>query len=131
MEYLGTTGLDSLKGADILKVAPQKYASTVKYPETPIARKLKGIAQVHFADLGSRIFYCDHGSFDTHAGPEPGPRRPVEGRVRRSRGLHGGLARARPRRQRHHPVVLGVRAPRPRQRLGDGPRCRRAGLHPR
>jgi uncharacterized protein (DUF1501 family) len=72
MEYLGTTGLDSLKGADVLKVAPQKYASTVKYPDTSIARKLRGIAQVHFADLGSRIFYCDHGSFDTHAGQNPG-----------------------------------------------------------
>ncbi len=72
MEYLGTTGLDSLKGADVLKVAPQRYASTVKYPETPIARKLRGIAQVHLADLGSRIFYCDHGSFDTHAGQNPG-----------------------------------------------------------
>jgi uncharacterized protein (DUF1501 family) len=32
---------------------------------------LKGIAQVHFADLGTRVFYCDHGSFDTHAGQGP------------------------------------------------------------
>jgi len=72
MEYMGTTGLDSLKGEDILKVAPLKYSSTVEYPNTSIARKLKGIAQVHTADLGSRIFYCDHGTFDTHAGQNPG-----------------------------------------------------------
>ncbi|WP_158931342.1 DUF1501 domain-containing protein [Acidisphaera sp. S103] len=71
MEYLGTTGLDSLKGADILKVAPERYKSTVKYPDSSIARKLRGIAQVHFAGLGSRIFYCDHASFDTHAGQQP------------------------------------------------------------
>ena len=71
MEYLGTTGLDSLKGADILKVAPQRYKSTVQYPDSSIARKLRGIAQVHFAGLGSRIFYCDHASFDTHAGQGP------------------------------------------------------------
>ena len=30
---------------------------------------------MHFADLGTRVFYCDHGSFDTHAGPEPAARR--------------------------------------------------------
>ena len=59
MDYMADTGIDSLKGEDILKVAPQRYSSTVQYPNTSIARKLKGIAQVHFADLGTRIFYCD------------------------------------------------------------------------
>jgi uncharacterized protein (DUF1501 family) len=39
----------------------------VQYPETSIAKKLKGIAQIHFANLGSRVFYCDHLGFDTHA----------------------------------------------------------------
>jgi uncharacterized protein (DUF1501 family) len=67
MQYLGQTGLEAMEGADILKVAPQKYASTVQYPSTSIAKKLKGIAQVHFAGLGSRVFYCDHLGFDTHA----------------------------------------------------------------
>ena len=67
MDYLGQTGLDSLAAADILKVAPQRYSSDVEYPDTPLANKLKGIAQVHMADLGTRIFYCDHGSFDSHS----------------------------------------------------------------
>ena len=67
MDYLGQTGLDSLKGADILGVAPQKYSSSVEYAETSIARKLRGIAQIHLANLGTRIFYCDLGSFDSHA----------------------------------------------------------------
>ena len=56
MKYLGQTGLEAMEGADILKVAPQKYSSTVQYPNTSVAKKLKGIAQVHFADLGSRVF---------------------------------------------------------------------------
>ena len=67
MDYLGQTGLDSLAGADILAVAPQQYSSNVEYPDTPLAKKMKGIAQVHLADLGTRIFYVDHGSFDTHS----------------------------------------------------------------
>jgi uncharacterized protein (DUF1501 family) len=67
MDFLGETGLEAMKGADILKVAPEKYSSSVEYADTPIAKKLKGIAQVHLADLGTRIFYCDHGSFDSHA----------------------------------------------------------------
>src|SRR5262249_49980 len=70
MKYLGQTGLEAMEGADILKVAPQKYSSTVQYPNTTIAKKLNGIAHVHLvalAGLGSRVFYCDHLGFDTHA----------------------------------------------------------------
>ncbi len=67
MEFLGQTGLDAMKGADILNVAPSMYSSTVEYADTSIAKKLKGIAQIHLANLGTRIFYCDLGSFDTHA----------------------------------------------------------------
>ena len=67
MDYLSQTGLDSIKAADILKVAPAKDNSTIEYPDTPLARKLRGVAQVHMADLGTRILYCDHGSFDSHS----------------------------------------------------------------
>ena len=67
MEFLGQTGLDALKGADVLSVAPGAYSSSVEYADTPIGRKLKGVAQIHLADLGTRIFYCDHGSFDSHS----------------------------------------------------------------
>ena len=71
MDYLGQTGLEAMQGADILKAAPQEYTSDTEYAGTTIARKLKGIAQVHLANLGTRIFYCDHGIFDTHAN-QPG-----------------------------------------------------------
>ncbi len=67
MDYLGQTGLDTLKGADILNKAPGMYSSNVEYPDTSIAKKLKGIAQVHMANFGTRIFYLDHGSFDSHS----------------------------------------------------------------
>jgi uncharacterized protein (DUF1501 family) len=71
MNYLGQTGLDSMAGADILKVAPERYKSSVTYPDTKIGQKLRGISQVHQADLGTRILYCDYGSFDTHASQLP------------------------------------------------------------
>ena len=67
MDYLGQTGLDSLAAADILKAAPQQYSSSVEYPDTPISKKLRGVAQVHMADVGARVIYCDHGSFDSHS----------------------------------------------------------------
>jgi uncharacterized protein (DUF1501 family) len=68
ISFLGQTGFDALKGADILRTAPARYASTVTYPGTPIAQNLKSMAQVLFADLGTRIYYTQYGSFDTHSG---------------------------------------------------------------
>ena len=66
MEYLGQTGLDALKGADIIKLAPERYSSTIEYANNTIARSLKDVAQVHLADLGTQVFYTSHGPFDTH-----------------------------------------------------------------
>ena len=66
-QFLSQTGMNALKGADILRTAPAKYSSTVEYASTPIAESLKNIAQVICADLGTKVYYAQHGSFDTHA----------------------------------------------------------------
>ena len=66
MEYLGQTGRDALKGADIIKVAPELYSSTVEYGNTAISTALKDVAQVHLAGLGTQVFYTSYGPFDTH-----------------------------------------------------------------
>ena len=66
-EFISQTGTDALKGADILRTAPQKYKSNVEYADNPIAQNMKSIAQVMCADLGTRVYYTAHGSFDTHA----------------------------------------------------------------
>ena len=71
MDYLGQTGLDALKGADILKMTPEKYQSNVEYADSPIAQNLQGIAKVLLADVGTRIFYTQHGGYDTHANEGP------------------------------------------------------------
>jgi uncharacterized protein (DUF1501 family) len=67
IQYMGQTGLDAQKGADILRTSLDGYSSTVTYPDTQIGNALKGIAQVKLADLGTRVFYCQHDSFDNHA----------------------------------------------------------------
>ena len=68
-DYLSQTGLDALKGADILRTAPERYSSTVEYSGDPFAQWVKNIAQVHLADFGTRILYTglNPGVFDTHA----------------------------------------------------------------
>ena len=71
MDYLGQTGNDALQGADILRTAPAMYSSTVEYAPNALAQSMKSMAQVLFADLGTRIYYTIHGSYDTHSGEVP------------------------------------------------------------
>ena len=70
LDYFANTGLDALKGADILSTAPEKYSSTVEYGGDDVAQYMRNIVQVHLADLGTRVLYttAPYNSFDTHAG---------------------------------------------------------------
>lgn len=66
-DYLSRTGVDVLTGADLLKQAPEKYQSTVQYADNPLAKSLRDVARVHLAGLGTRVFYTQHGGYDSHA----------------------------------------------------------------
>jgi uncharacterized protein (DUF1501 family) len=70
VDYLSSTGMDALKGADILKEAPERYTSNVEYGGDSVAQYMRNIAQVITANLGVRILYttAPYNSFDTHAG---------------------------------------------------------------
>ena len=70
VDYLSQTGMDALKGADVLSTAPETYSSSVEYGDDVVAQYMKNIAQVHLAGFGTRVLYttAPYNSFDTHAG---------------------------------------------------------------
>jgi len=69
-DYLAHTGLDALKGADILSSAPGMYSSSVEYGGDTVGQYMRNIAQTHLAGFGTRVLYttAPFNSFDTHAG---------------------------------------------------------------
>ena len=70
MDYLAHTGLDALKGADILSSAPGMYSSSVEYGSDTVSQYMRNIVQTHLAGFGTRVLYttAPFNSFDTHAG---------------------------------------------------------------
>jgi len=70
IDYLAQTGLDALKGADILSSAAERYSSTVEYGNDTVGQYMRNMAQTHLADFGTRLLYttAPYNSFDTHAG---------------------------------------------------------------
>jgi len=69
MDYIRSTGIDALKGADILATAPHTYTSNVEYSSTDVGRYMKNIAQTHLADFGTRVLFTTspYNGFDTPA----------------------------------------------------------------
>ena len=71
MSLLSKTGQDAYVGADILRTAPAQYSSSVEYRSDSLSQNVKSIAQVFLANLGTKVYYTQHGSFDTHSGELP------------------------------------------------------------
>ncbi len=113
MEYLGTTGLDSLKGADILKVAPSLYKSDVKYPEhldrQQAARHRTGAPR----GPGHPDLLLRPRQLRQPRRTESAACQTVDRRVGRSGRVHDRPPPARCGRQRHRADVLGIRPSRP------------------
>jgi uncharacterized protein (DUF1501 family) len=70
-EYIGKTGLDVVKGSDMLAEVAQNYNSSVEYGDSQISKSLRDVARIHLSELGTRIFYTNHGGYDTHANEMP------------------------------------------------------------
>ena len=123
-EYIGKTGIDILKGADLLSDVSDRYQSTVEYSDNHIAKSLRDVARIHLADLGTRIFYTTHGGYDTHANEllnHPRLLNELSGAIS---DFFDDLEGTRRQRQRQYARIHRVWAPNARQRQWHRPRVR-------
>ena len=68
-DFIRRTGIEAMKGADILGTAPGKYQSEVEYLLGNIGGYMRDMVQVHNAQFGTRVFFttAPYNIFDTHA----------------------------------------------------------------
>lgn len=66
-EFIARMGASAMASTKIVQDGAGAYQSTVEYPTVPLANNLKTIAQLISAGLGTRIYYTQFGSFDTHS----------------------------------------------------------------
>ena len=69
--YIRQTGLDAMKGADTIRVAPAMYSSTIEYAQNPIAQSLTSSAQGHLANLSTRVLSTSSAGRELHANEVP------------------------------------------------------------
>jgi len=72
LDFLRRTTTTALTSAERLKSLSSTYRTTVNYPSTGLASRLKLIAQMLTADLPARVFVVSLDGFDTHSQQQPG-----------------------------------------------------------
>jgi len=67
-DFIRRTGIEAMKGADILTTAPDKYHSEVEYNLGNIGSYLRDMVQIHNAEFGTRVLFttAPYNIFDTH-----------------------------------------------------------------
>lgn len=67
LKFVSTRSTAALKLSHHLEQSAKDYSTSVKYPETQLAGKLKQVAQLIDAGLGNRVYYVTLDGFDTHS----------------------------------------------------------------
>lgn len=67
LKFVQTRTTAALEVSRRIAGSGQNYKSSVSYPTTPLAGKLKQVAQLIDAGLGTRVYYVSLDGFDTHS----------------------------------------------------------------
>ena len=67
LSFVQSSAKQSYASAARIREVANEYKSGVTYPQTPLAERLKLIAQLIDAKLPQRVYYVSHDGFDTHA----------------------------------------------------------------
>jgi uncharacterized protein (DUF1501 family) len=67
LKFVQTRSTSALEVSRRIEASSQVYRTEVKYPPTPLANKLKQIAQLIDAGLTTRVYYVALDGFDTHS----------------------------------------------------------------
>jgi uncharacterized protein (DUF1501 family) len=71
LDFVQSTASNTYASSRRLQEIGKNYQPKVPYPNTPLAGRLKLAAQLIDAGLGARLFYVEHGNFDTHSTQAP------------------------------------------------------------
>ena len=68
-DFIRRTGVEALKGADILATAPSKYQSEMEYINGNVGEYLRDMVQVHNAGFGTQVMFTSspYNLWDNHA----------------------------------------------------------------